>query len=70
MRVAIRLAALAACISTPLAAVAQVDEDQTGAWYMYFFDASGGRPWGFQGDVQYRNWDLGGDWSNCCSAGA
>ena len=41
---------------------AQVDEDQVGAWYMYFFDKSGDdTPWGFQGDIQYRNWDLGGD---------
>ena len=43
-------------------AVAQVDEDQTGAWYMYFLDASAtDSGWGIQGDVQYRNWDLGGD---------
>jgi hypothetical protein len=62
MRVTVKLAALAACICTSLPVAAQVDEDQAGAWYMYFFDASGGgRPWGFQGDIQYRNWDLGGD---------
>jgi hypothetical protein len=41
---------------------AQVDEDDTGAWYMYFFNAaSKTSQWGLQGDVQYRNWDLGGD---------
>ena len=41
---------------------AEVDEDQTGAWYMYFFNAPfEGSQWGLQGDVQYRNWDLGGD---------
>ena len=41
---------------------AQVDEDQVGAWYMYFFSKSlENSAWGFQGDVQYRNWDLGGD---------
>jgi hypothetical protein len=38
------------------------EKDQTGAWYMYFwstkFKESG---FGFQGDVQYRNWNLGGD---------
>jgi hypothetical protein len=38
------------------------DEDQLGAWYMYFWSAkikeSG---FGFQGDVQWRNWDLMGD---------
>ena len=44
------------------AARAQVDEDQLGAWYMYFFNASfDDSRWGLQGDVQYRNWDLGGD---------
>lgn len=43
-------------------AQAQVDEDELGAWYMYFwgkrFDDS---QWGLQGDAQYRNWDMGGD---------
>lgn len=43
-------------------ASAQVDEDQTGAWYMYFWNTSfGDSQWGLQGDIQYRNWDLGGD---------
>jgi len=41
---------------------AQVDESQAGAWYMYFFNNSfDDSQWGVQGDVQYRNWDLGGD---------
>ena len=41
---------------------AQVDEDQTGAWYMYFFNAQSEQSqWGWQGDIQYRNWDLIGD---------
>jgi len=41
---------------------AQVDESQTGAWYMYFFNAPFvDSQWGLQGDVQYRTWDLGGD---------
>ena len=40
----------------------QVDNDQLGAWYMYFFNTSFGEgPWGVQGDIQYRNWNLGGD---------
>jgi hypothetical protein len=40
----------------------QVDEDDLGAWYMYFFNApSQTSQWGLQGDVQYRSWDLGGD---------
>ncbi len=43
-------------------AAAQVDEDQLGAWYMYFFSHTiDNSRWGLQGDVQYRNWDLGGD---------
>ncbi len=39
------------------------DEDQLGAWYMYFFTHKFGDagPWGVQGDIQYRNWNLGGD---------
>lgn len=41
---------------------AQVDGSKTGAWYMYFFNGDLGEgPWGIQGDVQYRNWNLGGD---------
>jgi hypothetical protein len=43
-------------------AQAQIDEDQLGAWYMYFYNTSFGEgPWGIQGDLQYRNWNLGGD---------
>lgn len=43
-------------------AAAQIDEDQPGAWYMYFFNApSSTSAWGVQGDVQYRNWDLADD---------
>ncbi len=39
-----------------------VDEDQLGAWYMYFYNAKlGDGPVGMQGDFQYRNWNLGGD---------
>ena len=41
---------------------AQVDEDQLGAWYMYFWSASVNEsPWGFQGDIQVRNWNIAGD---------
>jgi len=40
----------------------QVDEDQLGAWYMYFWNTTlGESSWGFQGDAQYRNWNLIGD---------
>lgn len=41
---------------------AQIDEGQLGAWYMYFYDTSFNESkWGVQGDVQFRNWDAGGD---------
>ncbi len=41
---------------------AQVDPRQTGAWYMYFWSTQFQQsPWGLQGDVQYRNWNLFGD---------
>ncbi len=36
----------------------QVDEEQLGAWYMYFWSTDiKDSPWGFQGDFQYRSWD-------------
>lgn len=43
-------------------ALATVDEDKVGAWYMYMWnhDRSDSR-FGLQGDVQFRNWDLMGD---------
>ena len=38
---------------------AQVTEDKTGGWYMYFWNTSFKESnWGLQGDVQYRNWSL------------
>lgn len=38
------------------------DEDQLGAWYMYFFTHRfSGSQWGVQGDYQYRSWDLAKD---------
>ncbi|MFV9550938.1 DUF2490 domain-containing protein [Algibacter sp. PT7-4] len=41
---------------------AQVDECKTGAWYMYFFKHQfKDSQFGIQGDIQYRNWNLGGD---------
>ncbi|MEZ4886344.1 MAG: DUF2490 domain-containing protein [Chitinophagales bacterium] len=41
---------------------AQIDEDQLGAWYMYFWNTGfKNSPWGLQGDIQHRNWNLGGD---------
>lgn len=41
---------------------AQVDTSETGAWYMYFYDATfKDSSWGVQGDLQYRNWNTVGD---------
>lgn len=38
------------------------DEDQLGAWYMYFYSADfGDTQWGVQGDFQYRDWRGIGD---------
>lgn len=42
--------------------ISQIDEDQLGAWYMYFWNTNFNEsPWGLQGDIQYRNWDIMGD---------
>jgi hypothetical protein len=52
----------AALIAFSVPVHAQVDEDELGAWYMVFFNGKFGEgPWGYQGDIQYRNWDLLGD---------
>lgn len=43
-------------------ASAQIDEDETGIWYMYFFSGKiKDSRFGFQGDIQYRNWNVGSD---------
>jgi len=48
--------------NAPLTAQTGPDEDQLGAWYMYFFtNTFGDGPIGIQGDIQYRSWDAGGD---------
>jgi hypothetical protein len=53
------------CIFNPFqgqARAGDIDEDQLGAWYMYFWSKQlKESPFGFQGDLQFRNWDLGGD---------
>ena len=42
--------------------MAQVDEAQTGAWYMYFYNHQfKDSQWGIQGDFQYRDWQGFGD---------
>ena len=41
---------------------AQETNDELGAWYMYFYNSTfKDSPWGIQGDLQYRNWNIGGD---------
>ncbi|WP_299227937.1 DUF2490 domain-containing protein [uncultured Psychroserpens sp.] len=41
---------------------AQVEQSQTGAWYMYFFNHQfKNSQFGIQGDLQYRNWNVLGD---------
>lgn len=53
---------LSACNLFSVNLSAQPDETQPGAWYMYFWSANiQSGPWGFQGDVQYRNWNIAGD---------
>ncbi|MEE4162094.1 MAG: DUF2490 domain-containing protein [Woeseiaceae bacterium] len=62
MRTAALLLLILAWLAAPSQAHAQIDEDQLGAWYMYFFDARfDDSQWGVQGDLQYRNWDMLGD---------
>ena len=40
----------------------QFDQDQLGAWYMYFFNTTFKESsFGVQGDIQYRNWNMVGD---------
>lgn len=40
----------------------QIDQGKLGGWYMYFFNTSFKESsWGVQGDVQLRNWNIGGD---------
>lgn len=40
----------------------QPDPDKLGAWYMYVFDTSfNDSQWGFQGDIQHRNFNILGD---------
>jgi hypothetical protein len=62
MKIRIFLALITSLLIIPNESKAQIDEVQMGAWYMYFFNTTFKEsPWGVQGDVQYRNWNLGGD---------
>jgi hypothetical protein len=41
---------------------AQPNQDETGGWCMYFFNTTlNESPWGVQGDIQLRNWNIAGD---------
>ncbi len=43
-------------------AYSQTSENDTGTWYMYFYDHQfKGSQFGIQGDFQYRNWNFIGD---------
>lgn len=42
--------------------MSQTFNDKLGAWYMYFWNTTIKEgPIGFQGDIQYRNWNIAGD---------
>jgi len=48
-----------------------IDEGQTGAWYMYFFDWEASESqWGVQGDLQYRSWNLANDFAQAIARAA
>ena len=58
---ALLCACLLVSVTSPSGAQ-EVDEDQLGAWYMYFFNVKfDDSQWGVQGDLQYRAWDWGSD---------
>jgi len=54
---------IAVCLISLFQANAQgPDEDQLGAWYMFFYNTSFKESnWGIQGDLQYRDWRGLGD---------
>lgn len=56
------LAALICLGSTMSYSQDSFDEDQLGAWYMYFFNTQfKNSQFGIQGDYQFRFWDVGSD---------
>jgi hypothetical protein len=56
------LALFAIIFLLPNVGKSQFDQDQLGAWYMYFFNTTFKESsFGVQGDIQYRNWDMVGD---------
>ena len=62
MKKSVVLAIILISFCHPKTSSAQINEDKLGAWYMYFFNTTFKESqFGIQGDVQYRNWDMGGD---------
>ena len=62
---------LIALLGLPIYSFAQIDEEKIGSWYMYFFTADFKESqFGVQGDIQYRNWNLGGDLEQLLLRGA
>ncbi|WOK04737.1 DUF2490 domain-containing protein [Imperialibacter roseus] len=62
MKKSFLLIAVSIFLFLPRNAKSQINEDKVGAWYMYFFNTTFKEsPWGAQGDVQLRNWNLAGD---------
>jgi hypothetical protein len=60
-----------AAIFIPAVCHAQADENELGAWYIYVWGVNpGDRRVGFQGDIQHRNWDRGGDLEQLLIRGA
>lgn len=58
----LKLVGLLLCLNFFASAQSGPDEDQLGAWYMYFFNKSFGESqFGLQGDYQFRFWDFGSD---------
>ncbi len=57
-----RYFALSLLLSFSTLTFSQVDEDQLGAWYMYFFRKDfNNSQFGIQGDYQFRFWNFGSD---------
>ena len=46
----------------PSKVLGQIDKSKTDAWHMYFWNTKIKESYfGFQGDIQYRNWNTIGD---------
>jgi Protein of unknown function (DUF2490) len=56
------LTVIVIAIFLPKIGNAQIDDSKLGGWYMYFYNTTfKDGPWGIQGDIQYRNWNVAGD---------